>query len=60
MNDPKQQRERPRPETNQKAANKPTDKVAERSRTDSDAEVEDSLEGEGSPGLTIMGGGGHA
>jgi hypothetical protein len=60
MNDPKQLHEQHRPKTNRPAANDATNDAAERQHNNSDSDVEESLEGEGSPGLTITGGGGHA
>jgi hypothetical protein len=54
-------RQRKREDEGERAKQQPADKqdAAERQMTP-EAEPDDTIEGEGSPGLTIMGGGGHA
>ena len=56
MSDPKQPPSERKPAT---AMPKPA-KPEARDRAKSDPAPDDSIEGEGSPGLTITGGGGHA
>jgi hypothetical protein len=57
MIDPKQQ-----PPSERKPATEVPQpkKAAEKDRANADPPADDSIEGEGSPGLTITGGGGHA
>lgn len=56
MSDPKQ----PTSERNSAKAIPESKKSQSRDRAKSDPAPDDSIEGEGSPGLTITGGGGHA
>ena len=57
MIDPKQQ---PRSERKPVTEVPQPKKAAEKDRANADPPADDSIEGEGSPGLTITGGGGHA
>jgi hypothetical protein len=57
MIDPKQQ---PQSERKPSTDGPKPKKAAEKERANAEPPPDDSIEGEGSPGLTITGGGGHA